>query len=118
VIDNHLAYERYGSTRTLCEFVTEIAYAMEVSGGLNDGMSDRVDEVVAPVRTARDWLWHVGELMTQTHPLPVDFDSELDLAETRAIDALPRLKALVGEACDALILMRATPASSLETPLV
>ena len=47
----------YGSTRTACEFLTGIAYAMEVSGGLNQEMSDRIDEVVRPVRSARDWLW-------------------------------------------------------------
>ncbi len=100
--DNHVMYARYGATRTLCEFVTGLAYAMEVSGGLNDRLSDRMDEVVAPVRSARDWLWHVGDLMSQTKPLPSDFDRGLDSAEARARDALPMLKALVGEACDAL----------------
>ncbi len=102
MIDNHVMYARYGATRTLCEFVTGLAYAMEVSGGLNDGLSDRMDEVVAPVRSARDWLWHVGQLMSQTKPLPSDFDRGLDSAEARALHALPILKVLVGEACDAL----------------
>jgi hypothetical protein len=102
VIDNHILYERYGTTRTLCEFVTNIAYAMEASGGLNDGLSDRMDELVAPVRSARDWLWHVGQLMTQMKPLPSDFGNGLDRAEARALDALPKLKILIAEACDVL----------------
>ena len=92
MIDNHILYERYGTTRTLCEFVTDIAYAMEASGGLNDGLSDRMDQVVAPVRSARDWLWHVGQLMSQMRPLPSDFDASLVCAEQRARDALPKLK--------------------------
>jgi hypothetical protein len=107
VIDNHVTYARYGTTRTLCEFVTGLAYAMEVSGGLDDGLSDRMDDLVAPVRTARDWLWHVGQLMSQMRPLPSDFDRELDCAEERAIDALPKLKELIGEACDTLALAKA-----------
>jgi hypothetical protein len=86
---------------------------MEVSGGLNDGLSDRMDEVVAPVRSARDWLWHVGDLMSQTRPLPSDFDRGLDSAEARALDALPLLKALVSEACDTLAVSKA-PAISAE----
>ncbi len=111
--DNQGIYARYGTTRTLCEFVTGLAYAMEVSGGLNDGLSDRMDEVVAPVRSARDWLWHVGQLMSQMRPLPSDFDHGLVCAEERALDALPKLKELIGEACDALALMNA-PSVSME----
>ena len=106
MIDTHVMYARYGATRTLCEFVTGLAYAMEASGGLNDRLSDRMDEVVAPVRSARDWLWHVGDLMSQTKPLPSDFRRGLDSAEARARDALPLLKVLVGEACDALVAAR------------
>lgn len=113
MIDNHVMYARYGATRTLCEFVTGLAYAMEVSGGLNDGLSDRMDEVVAPVRSARDWLWHVGQLMSQTKPLPSDFDRGLASAEARALFALPILKGLVGEACDALAVAKA-PAVAAE----
>src|SRR5271165_4848780 len=97
VINNQEMYARYGATRTLCEFVTGLAYAMEASGGIDNGLSDRMDEVVAPVRSARDWLWHVGQLMTQTRPLPSDFDRGLDSAEARALDALPKLKILVSE---------------------
>ena len=108
--DNHDAYARYGTARTLCEFVTSVAYAMEASGGLSDGLSDRMEEVVAPVRSARDWLLHVGQLMIQAKPLPCDFDRALDSAEARARDALPKLKALIGEACDALVVARATAA--------
>ncbi len=105
--DNHVIYARYGTARTLCEFVTGLAYAMEVSGGLNDGLSDRMDEVVAPVRSARDWLWHVGQLMSQTKPLPSDFDRGLHSAEARALAALPTLKMLVAEACDTLVVAQA-----------
>ena len=38
----------YGSTRTACEFLTGIAYAMEVSGGLNQEMSERGRSFVPP----------------------------------------------------------------------
>ena len=113
MIDNHVTYARYGATRTLCEFVTGLAYAMEVSGGLNDRLSDRMDEVVAPVRSARDWLWHVGDLMSQTKPLPSDFVRGLASAEARALDALPKLKILISEACDSLADIKA-PAVSAE----
>ncbi len=110
--DNHEHYARFGATCTLCEFVTGLAYAMESSGGLDDGLSDRMDEVVAPVRSARDWLWHVGELMSQTRPLPTDFDRGVVSAEERALEALPKLKALIGEACDTLILVKTPPVAA------
>ncbi len=93
---------KYGSACALCEFLTGIAYVMEASGGLNDGMSDRVDELIEPIRSTRDWLWLIGELMIETKPLPADFDASLDAAEARALDALPKFKALVDEACDQL----------------
>jgi len=93
----------YLSACTLCEFLTGIAYVMEDSGGLNDDMSDRVDELIEPIRTARDWLWFVGKLMSQTKPLPEDLDLGLEAAEIRALDALPKFKALIGEACDQLV---------------
>ena len=93
---------KYGSACTLCEFLTGIAYVMEASGGLNDGMSDRVDELIEPIRSARDWLWAVGKLMSETRPLPADFDVSLDAAGVRALDALPKLKALIDEACEQL----------------
>ena len=105
--DNHEYYARFGATCTLCEFVTGLAYAMEASGGLDDGLSDRMDELVAPVRTARDWLWHVGDLMSHTKPLPSDFDRGVVSAEERALEALPKLKALIGEVCDSLIVVKA-----------
>ena len=93
---------KYGSACTLCEFLTGIAYVMEASGVLNDEMSDRVDELIEPIRSARDWLWAVGKLMSETRPLPADFDVSLDAAGVRALDALPKLKALIDEACEQL----------------
>ena len=93
---------KYRSAVTLCEFLTGVAYVMEASGALNDGMSDRVEELMEPIRPARDWLWAVGKLMTEAKQLPEDFDVSLDAAEVRALDALPKLKALIGEACDQL----------------
>ncbi len=102
MINDPVICARYGATRTLCEFVTGLAYAMEASGGLDDGLSDRMDEVVAPVRSARDWLRHVGDLMILAQPLPSDLDRGLDSAKQRALDALPKLKDLLGEACDSL----------------
>ncbi len=110
--DNHEHYARFGATCTLCEFVTGLAYAMEASGGLDESLSDRMDEVVAPVRSARDWLWHVGQLMSQTRPLPTDFDRGVVSAEERALEALPRLKELIDEACDSLIMVKAPSAGS------
>ena len=86
----------------LCEFLSGLAYAIEASDGLNDGMSDRVDELIEPIRSARDWLWAVGKLMSETRPLPADFDVSLDAAEAGALNALPKLKALVDETCDQL----------------
>jgi hypothetical protein len=118
LIDNQVLYARYGTTRTMCEFVTDLAYAMEASGGLSDNLSDRMDELVAPVRAARDWLWHVGQLMSQTKPLPSDFDRGLDFAEQRALDALPKLKILIGEACDALAFADAPSVAQPERALV
>ena len=44
--------QKYGSARTLCEFVTGVAYVMEASGGLDDGMSDRLDDLIEPVAAA------------------------------------------------------------------
>ena len=66
---------------------------MEASGGLNDRMSDRMDELIEPIRSAGDWLWAVGNLISETKPLPADFDVSLDVAEVRA---------LVGEVCGQL----------------
>ena len=117
MIDSQVTYTRFGTTCTLCEFVTGLAYAMEASGGLNDGMSDRMDELVAPVRNARDWLWHVGQLMSHMKPLPTDFENGLDRAEERALDALPKLKELIGEACDALVTARAPEFAEPESAL-
>jgi len=94
---------KYESACTLCEFLTGVAYVMEASGGLNDGMSDRVDELMEPIRSARDWLWFTGKLMIETKPLPADFDALLDAAEARALDALPKFRALIDEACGQLI---------------
>jgi len=94
--------QKYGEARTLCEFVTGVAYVMEASGGINDGMSDRLDDLVDPVREARDWLWFVGDLMSRSKPLPPDFDRGVEMAESRALAAMPALKALLGDACDAL----------------
>ena len=113
MIESHQMFGRYGTTRTLCEFVTGLAYAMEASGGLDEALSDRMDECVAPVRAARDWLWHVGDLMSHTRPMPSDFEHGVVAAEERALDALPKLKALIGEACDALSLAKTeTPAEA------
>ena len=98
--------QKYGSARTLCEFVTGIGYVLEVSGGLNDRMSDRLDDLIDPVRKARDWLWFVGELMSQKKPLPADFDHGLQMAEARARAAMPEFKALLSDACDALANVR------------
>jgi hypothetical protein len=104
-----MTYDRaqYGKTRALCEFLTDMAYAMEISGGLDEGLSDRMDELIEPIRTARDWLQYVGRLMSESKSLPADFDSVVDVAEIRALAVLPQLKAMVDEACDTLVLTTA-----------
>ena len=76
---------------------------MEFSGGLNQGLSDGMDEFIEPVREARDWIWHVGQLMILSRPLPNGLHEALESTETRALDALPKFKALMDEACDELV---------------
>jgi hypothetical protein len=93
--------ERFRSALTLCEFVTGMAYVMETAGGLDEAMSDRLDECVQPVRTARDWLWSAGGSMIRNESLPGDFDYGLEVAQSRALLALPEIKALLEEMCDA-----------------
>ena len=87
----------------MCEFMTNAASAMEFSGGLNQSLSDRMDEFIEPVREARDWLWHVGQLMILSQPLPNGLHDTLERTESRALEALPKFKALMDEACDELV---------------
>ena len=44
--------------------------------------------------------------MSATRPLPADFDVSLDAAEARALDALPKLKALIDETCDQRVIAK------------
>jgi hypothetical protein len=95
---------KYGRTRTIYEFMSDVAFALEASGGLNQDLSDRIEEIVVPIRTARDLMRHAGEMMVRSKPLPGHFDEVLDIMQDRALEAMPKLKALVAEACDDLIL--------------
>ncbi len=94
---------RYVRTCTICELMTNAASAMEISGGLNQSLSDRMDEFIEPVLGARDWLWHVGQLMILSRPLPNGLQETLESAENRALEALPKFKALMDVACDELV---------------
>jgi hypothetical protein len=105
--------EKFRSALTLCEFLTGMAYVMETAGGLDEAMSDRLDECVQPVRIARDWLWSAGGLMIKNESLPADFGHGLDVAEARALLALPQIKVLLEETCDAF--RHAKRADALQT---
>ena len=50
---------KYVRTCTMCEFMTSLASAIQLSGGLNQSLSERMDELIEPVREARDWIWHL-----------------------------------------------------------
>ena len=76
---------------------------MEFGGGLNQNLSDRVEALIEPVREARDWTWHVGNLLIFSRPLPNGLHETLEITETRALEALPKFKALMDEACDGLV---------------
>ena len=87
---------------TMCEFMTSVVSAMEISGGLNESLSDRMDDFIEPVRRARDWMREVGRLMVRSQPLPSRLREALEITEYRALDSLPEFKALISEACDDL----------------
>ena len=93
---------RYVRTCTMCEFMTYMASAMEHGGGLNQNLTSRVDAFIEPVREARDWMWHVGQLIILSRPLPSSLHETLEITESRALDALPKFKALIDEACEEL----------------
>lgn len=103
---------KYVRTCTMCEFMTSLASAIQLSGGLNQSLSERMDELIEPVREARDWIWHIGHMMVLSRPLPNGLHERLDLAERRAHEALPKFKGLMDEACDEL--RRASNPQTLE----
>ena len=94
---------KYVRTCRMCEFMTSAASAMEIGGGLDQSLSDRMYEVIEPVREARDWLSLVGQLMFLSRPLPSAFHETLEFMENCALQALPKFKALMDEACDGLV---------------
>ena len=90
--------QRYGQTCSRNEFLTHIACAMEIAGELYENLSDRMDELIDPIRKDRDWLQITGYLIVKGRPLPKDFDGQLDEVDSRALEALPKLRAMVLEA--------------------
>ena len=90
--------ERYGQTCSRNEFLTHIACAMEIAGELHENLSDRMDELIDPIRKDRDWLQITGSFIVKDRPLPEDFDGRLDEVDSRALEALPKLRAMVLEA--------------------
>lgn len=95
--------KKYVETCTICEFMTSVVSAMEISGGLNQDLSDRIEENIAPIRAARDLMRHAGSLMIQSRPLPNDFDETLEITRRHVLEALPKFRALLDEACDGLV---------------
>ena len=92
----------YGSTRTACEFLTDIAYAMEVSRRTEPGNERPDRRTCQACSLGAGLVVVVGQLMGETKPLPEDFDCRLKVAQSRALDALPQFKELIGEVCDTL----------------
>ena len=90
--------EKYRRTCTLIEFLTQIAGAMEMAGELHESLSDRVDELIDPIRKDREWLRFAGSFIIRGHPLPGDFDDILEAVEVRAFEAAPKLRLMVLEA--------------------
>ena len=83
--------------------MTGVVGALETRGGLSQELSDRIEEMVAPIRTARDLMRHMGGLMTRSKPLPDGFEALLELMEGRAVEALPMFKALLDQAFDEMV---------------
>jgi len=90
--------QKYGRTCSLIEFLTHVASAMEIAGELHENLSDRVDELIDPIRKDREWLKLAGSLIVRGVALPDDFDGQLDAVELRAFEAAPKLRAMVLEA--------------------
>jgi hypothetical protein len=90
--------EKYRRACSLTEFLTQTAGAMEVAGELHESLSDRVYELIDPIRKDRDWLRFAGSFMIRGGPLPDHFDDNLDAVEVRAFDAVPKLRLMVLEA--------------------
>jgi len=93
----------YGRARSMCEFMANVASVMEYSGGLNQSLRDRIEESARPIREARDWMWRIGQLMIGSGPLPNGLHEALEITEKRVLEAFPRFKALIDEACDELV---------------
>ena len=72
--------------------------AMEVAGELHESLSDRMDELIDPIRKDREWLRFAGSFIVRGGPLPGDFDDKLGAVEVRAFEAAPRLRLMVLEA--------------------
>ena len=94
---------RYGRLRTMCEFMTNVASAMQFSGGLSDVLRGRIEESIKPVREAREWIWDIGQLMALAGPPPAGFYEALEITESRALHALPVFKAAMDEACSVFV---------------
>ena len=103
---------KYGQARSMCEFMANMASVLEYSGGLNPGLRDRIEESVRPIREARDWIWHIGQLMVGSGPLPNGLHEALEITDKCAREAFPRFKALMDEACEELVRTAGGPGPS------
>ena len=90
--------QKYGRACARIEFLTHVACAMEIAGELHENLSDRVDELIDPIRKDRDWLQLAGSVIVRGGALPDDFDGRLDAVEVREFEAAPKLRAMVLEA--------------------
>lgn len=57
--------QRYGQTCRRNEFLTHIACAMEIAGELQENLSDRMDQLIDPIRKDRDWLQITGSFFVK-----------------------------------------------------
>ena len=82
--------EKYRRACTLIGFLdSNRRRAMEVAGELRESLSDRVDELIDPIRKDRDWLRFAGSFIIRGGPLPDDFDDKLGAVDVRAFEAVP-----------------------------
>jgi hypothetical protein len=91
--------------------LTDIACAMEIAGELHENLSDRMDELIDPIRKDRDWLQITGSIIVRGRPVPDDFDGRVDEVDSRALQALPKLRAMVLEAFERHLRPSAQPTS-------
>ena len=77
----------------------------------HESLSDRVDELIDPIRKDREWLRFAGSFIVRGGPLPDDFDDKLDAVEVRAFEAVPKLDQAPASAISLRAFARASTAA-------